>query len=122
MSELDFVDKLLRAVQEAQTISDISQLALHGTGVLRGGRAGPARHREGVCTHMHICPVSHPACQLLRRKATHLQLVGVPSLGLPLGREVNEGGGRIHVQLHGESSQRIQPVKGLFSNTILCHF
>lgn len=71
---------------------------------------------------MDVCPVGHPARQLLRREAAHLQLVGVPPLGLPLGREVNEGGSRIHVQLQGESSQKIQPMKGLINNTILCHF
>lgn len=106
-------------------------------GMLRKGVLAPHRSAEGrcgspaqgrglallrSCTHVHVCPVGHPARQLLRREAAHLQLVGVPALGLPLGREVNESGGRVHVQLQGESSHRIQPMKGLFSDTILCHF
>lgn len=61
-----------------------------------------------VHTYIDISSVSHPSSKLLSCKAAHLELIRVTSLGLPFGREINEGWSRIHVQLHVENPQKTQ--------------
>ena len=61
-----------------------------------------------VCMHadLYISPVSDPLGELLRGEADALQVKGVGPLWLSFGREVHEGGGRVHVQLKENTRER----------------
>lgn len=61
---------------------------------------------------MDVGAVCHPAGQLFSSEASHLQLIGIRSLGLPFGGEVDERGSRVHVEL------RVGANKVTFSSSV----
>lgn len=72
-------------------------------------RSASAKFPVCVCVlvqHLDVGAVGDPLGQLLRGEADPLQVEGVGPLGLPLGWEVHEGGGAVHVQLRVEGGTR----------------
>lgn len=49
--------------------------------------------------YLNICPVCHPSSQLVGRKPSDLQLIGVWLARFPFGWEVEEGWSRVHIKL-----------------------
>lgn len=60
-----------------------------------------------LCDYLHISPVCYPSSQLLSRKASNLQLIGIRPARFPFGWEVEEGWSRIHIKLQHKYRQNV---------------